>query len=225
MTAITSGTAAESRRSVGTRSLGSVLLPLVAAMLAVVVAYTGWLIVARAGLLVTWNDTFSGTGTVTVVGCEPVEAFGPDRWRCDARLTTRDTDKVETELIVGKDARLSSRPYVGQQIEVFYAPGSLGNTGSPTVVYARDAQLNELTRLYLALPPWTMILVGAAGSLLGLALDRLRARSPNAESWWRTSPLLLDLRLRGAIWLVVGVVTLGLYQLLVRYMLGSAGVA
>lgn len=150
--------------------------------------------------------------------------FGPDRWRCQGRLTTDEATDLGTELVVGKDAMLSSRPYLGQRIDVYYDPASTGRAAGPSVVHAVDAQLGELTRLYLVLPPLLIILVGAAGWLLGLAVNRLRARSSNVDAWWRTSPLFLDLDRRGAFWLGVGVVALGLHQLLVRYVLGSAGV-
>lgn len=225
MTTITSGTAGESRRSVDPRPLASSLMPIAAVALAVAVAYTGWSVLTRVEFLLTWNDSFSGSGVLTVVGCQPEPVFGPDRWRCEGRLGTAEADEVDADLIVGKDALLSSRPYVGQQVQVFYDPAPATGADEPRVVFARDAQLSELARLYLALPPLLMILVGAAGSLLGVAVDQLGARSSKSESWWRTSPLLLDLRRRGAIWLVVGLATLGLYHLLVRAVLGSAGVA
>lgn len=225
MTAITSSTAMESKRSDATRRLGSALALLVAVALALVVAYTGWFAYSRIEFLLGWNDTFSGTGTFTVVACEPEQVFGPDRWRCEGRLTTDEDSDLPSELVVGKDARLSSRPYVGQQVVVFYAPAVVVESIGPPVVHARDAQLSELTRLYLALPPLTMIMVGAAGSLVGMGFGWLRSRSSNAASRWRNSPLLLDLERRGAIWLVVGVTTLAFYHLLVRYVLGSAGVA
>ncbi len=225
MTAIARRTAVESKQSDVTPHLGSTLVLIASIALALVAVYTGWSAFSRIGFLLGWNDTFSGTGSFTVVACEPEQVFGPDRWRCDGRLTTDDATDLSSELVVGKDARLSSRPYVGQQIDVFYAPATVAGAAGPPVVHARDAQLSELTRLYLALPPLVMIMVGASGSLLGLGIGRLRARSSNAEAWWRNSPLLLDLERRGAIWLVVGVATFALYQLLVRYVLGSAGVA
>lgn len=224
VTAITSGTASESKRSGGTRHLGSTMIPILAAVLALVVVAVGWSIASRVGFLLGWDDTFSGAGSFTVVACEPEQVFGPDRWRCEGRLTTAAATDVESELVVGKDARMSSRPYVGEQIDVFYDPVSPGAGSAPSVVHARDAQLSELSRLYLALPPLVMILVGAAGALTGLGVEQVRARSSNPDSRWRTSPLLLDLQRRGTIWLFVGVVTFGLYQLLVRYVLGSAGV-
>lgn len=224
MTVITSGIAAQSRRSVDTRSLWSSLMPIAAVALALVVAYTGWSALSRIEFLLAWNETFSGAGVLTVVGCQPEEAFGPDRWRCEGRLTAFEADEVSADLIVGKDARMSSRPYVGQQIEVFYDPAPAAGADGPLVVFARDAQLSELTRLYLALLPLLMVLVGAAGSLVGLVVNRFRARASNPDSWWRTSPLVLDLQRRGLIWLIVGMATFGLYQLLVRYVLGSAGV-
>lgn len=225
MTAITSGTAAESSRSGGTRPLTVAVVPIVALVLALVVVYTGWSAFARARFLLDWNETFSGSGSLTVVACEPEQVFGPDRWRCQGRLTTGDAVDIDSELVVGKDARMSSRPYVGQQVEVFYAPAPDAGSTGPFVVHARDAQLTELTRLYLALPPLLMILIGSAGSLLGLGIRKLRARSTNADAWWRTSPLFVDLERRGAIWLVVGMVTFVLYQLLVREVLGSSGLA
>jgi len=225
LTAITSGTAAESKRSGGTRPLMSAVVPVVAVVLALVVVYTGWSAFSRVRFLLGWNDTFSGRGSFTVVACEPEQVFGPDRWRCQGRLTTGDAADIDSELVVGKDARMSSRPYVGQQIEVFYEPASVAGSTGPSVVHAGDAQLSELTRLYLALPPLLMILIGSAGSLLGLGIRKLRARSTNTDASWRTSPLFLDLERRGAIWLVVGVVTFVLYQLLVREVLGSSGLA
>lgn len=225
MTAITSSTGTESKRSGATRHLGMVLAPIAAVALALLVASTGWFAFSRIEFLLAWNDTFSGTGTFTVVACEPEQIFGPDRWRCGGRLTTDDATDLSSELVVGKDARLSSRPYVGQQIDVYYAPATVARATGPPVVHARDEQLSELTRLYLALPPMFMILIGAAGWLLGMGFGWLRARSSNTEARWRNSTLLLDLERRGAIWLLVGAVTFALYQLLVRYVLGSAGVA
>lgn len=225
MTAITRSAASESKHSGGRRHLGSSLVLVAAVGLAFVVVYTGWLAFSRIEFLLGWDETFSGAGSFTVVACEPEQVFGPDRWRCDGRLTTASATDVDSVLVVGKDARMSSRPYVGEQIEVFYDPTSTVGATAPPVVYARDAQLSELSRLYLALPPLFMILIGAAGALLGLGVARLRARTSNTRARWRTSPLLLDLQRRGTIWLIVGVVTFGLYQLLVRYVLGSAGVA
>jgi hypothetical protein len=68
-----------------------------------------------------------------------------------------------------------------------------------------------------------MILIGSAGSLLGLGIRKLKARSTNADTSWRTNPLFVDLERRGAIWLTVGVVTFALYHLLVFKVLGSSG--
>lgn len=224
MTAITSSTAAESTRSGGTGHLAASLLSIAAAALVLIVGVTGSSVISRIEFLLAWNDTFTGSGSFTVVACQPEPVFGPDRWRCQGRLTTGEATDLSSELVVGKDAWMSSRPYVGEQIDVYYDPASVAGAAGPPVVHASDSQLSELTRLYLVLPPLLIILVGAAGSLLGLALKRLKARSSNVEAWWRTSPLFLDLDRRGAFWLGVGVVAFGLYQLLVRYVLGSAGV-
>ena len=120
---------------------------------------------------------------------------------------------------------MSSRPYVGQRVDVYYAAGS-GPAGSgPEVVFARDEQLGELARLYLALIPLVMVAVGSVGWLLGFLIERLESRSTDTDSWWRRSPLLADLQRRGAIWLLVGLGAFVGYQLVVRYVLGSAGVA
>ncbi len=114
-------------------------------------------------------------------------------------------------------------PYVGQRLDVFYDPAS-ETGGVPEIVYSRDAQLGELARLFFALVPLVMIAIGAAGWLLGMLVGRLMVRSP-ADSWWRRSPLFSDLRRRGSIWLMVGVGVLVVHQLIVSYILGSAGVA
>ncbi len=176
----------------------------------------------RVGLLLDWNETFSGAGDFTVVTCEPEAVFGPDRWRCQGRLTTDTVERQPAVLLAGKEARMSRRPYVGQQVDVFYDPETADQ--GELVVYADDAQLGELARLYLGLVPLVMILVGAAGSLLGSALARIASRPTNTGSWWRTSPLVVDLPRRGVIWLTVGVTLFVVHQLLVRYVLGSAGV-
>lgn len=222
MTAITSGTATtESGRLVGLRSN---TMPLVTVVLALVALTAGWSALARIGFLLTWNDTLSGSGEFTVVACQAEDVPGPDRWRCEGRLTTAAGNR-EAVLVVGKGAVMSSRPYVGQRVDVFYADGPTEADTEAGLVYSKGAQLAELTRLYLALLPWLMVVIGAAGWMFGLLLERLGTRSTDPDSWWRSSPLFTDLQRRGAIWLVVGVGTFVLYQLVARYLLGSAGVA
>ncbi len=226
LTATTSGTAtAQSRRPERPQWTRTGLAPLVAGALVVVAVIAGFSALSRIRILLEWNDTFSGVGTFTVVACESEGGFGPDQWRCEGRLTTSAAADLGAELIVGKDARLSSRPYVGQQVEVYYVPPGVDGGAGPEVVYALNTQLAELTRLYLILPPLMMIMIGAAGAVLGLVVEWLVARSPDADSRWRTSPRFPDLRRRGTIWLIVGSAVLMLHQLVVHYVTGSAGVA
>ncbi len=222
MTAITSGTATtESQRAVDANGSWSPSDIAVAVALSVVVAAAAWATFSRLQLLAGWNQTFSSVGQFTVVGCEPEDRFGPDRWDCAGRLARSPSSSTrEATLVVSKDGRVASRPYVGKTLAVYYSPSS--GEESP-VVYSRDGQLAELTRLYLALLPRILVLVGAFGWLLGLLLDRLAARTAS-QSTWRRSPLISGLQRRGAAWVMAGGGAFVLYYLVVRYVLGSAGV-
>ena len=225
MTAITSGTSAESRQSIDVARLRSILTVLAGVGVAVVVVLAAWSAITRIQLLLGWNETFSSTGTFTVVACEPDVAFGPDRWMCDGRLTTSAATDVSSQLIVGKDAVMSARPYIGQQVAVFFAASEGATPVTPDIVYADDSQLSELSRLYLALPPLIMIVIGG----VRMAARCGRSGSPGVAlradaAWWHTSPLFRDLRRRGVTWLLVGAALLVLHQLAVVYVLGSAGV-
>ncbi len=173
----------------------------------------------RVGALQSWSERFDGRADYQVHSCSARTGLGADQWICNGVLTSDDpSPERRPHLITSLGAASSHRPYVGQPIEVFYAPDD------PVMVYPVDQRLNELTALYLSLLPRILLLGGSALWLLGWALtrgldpedfvSRDAVRLPGRFTW----------RARGVTWILVGVVALALNHLLITRVIGSLGI-
>ena len=140
------------------------VLPIAMAVL-VVVAVSATL--SRGGALRTWSDDYDGAGTFLVESCQPSPDFSGGQWTCAGRLTSAGaTQEIRTTLLTSMDARVSQRPYVGQQMDIFH------QVGDRSQVYPLAYRLNEMTRVYLTLIPRLLLLVGAVMWLVGWMLTR-----------------------------------------------------
>lgn len=214
---------------------GRQLLPVVIAALMILSAM---LLIDRVRFLAGFNHEFSGSGLFQVTHCETVNG-DEGKWRCDGALTVDGRlEEIPSILITSQASLTSGRPYVGEQVEVFY------RSGDSSTVYPRSARLGELTRLYLQLVPMLLL---AAGSLLWslgwlsaalagtrrpsdqiIVIERGRALQPAwAASDAGFGPLRISsvrsLKRRGTAWIVAGVVLTIAVALLGRLALGSLG--
>ena len=173
---------------------------------------------------------FPAPGQVTVVGCEAQDQWGADQWHCQSRLTVDDVAQAEvaTTLVVGKGAVVPDRPFVGERRRVYFevpGQGTAAADGKPELVYDQASQLTELTRLYISLLPWTLVLIGSLAWLLGWFVNRQAARHPGQSGWWDRVMFRFGLQRRGWAYLGLGLAAAIVNLLLVQYVVGSVGAA
>lgn len=173
---------------------------------------------SRIGLLLDWSDRYDGAGEHVVSACSADDVAGGDSWLCSGALVADgSTIDVRSDLVTSRGASASSRPYVGQRIDVFYDSDNLG------VVHPTAYRLNEMARLFVSLLPRLLLAGGTLIWLAGWALTRNlnttdllvrdAVRLPGRFGWQR----------RGVTWLLVGAgVFIGVHLLTSR-VIGSLG--
>jgi hypothetical protein len=173
----------------------------------------------RAGVLRSWSSDFSGRGEFLVESCGEILNRGADQWGCRGWFTPEGQATVEgTQLVTSHGARASGRPYVGQQLGVFFEVGRFGQ------VYPVEYQLNELTRLYLSFIPRLMVMIGALLWLVGWFTTRnLDADDPITKDSVRF-PQRFNWRGRGVTWIVAAVGVAALNYVVTTRLIGSLGI-
>ncbi len=195
-------------------------------------------LVDRVQFLAGFDDELAGSGSFQVTQCD---ALGGERgqWLCNGALTVDGRlTEVSSRLLATSGATTSSRPYVGQQLDVFFRPEESGT------VYPRSARLGELTRLYIQLVPVLLLLFGSLLWLVGWAAKRFSSPSQSTDeiivvekgrllqpSWTvgdlGFGPVKLgsagSIQRRGGIWMVAGLAVAVGVALLGRLVLGSLG--
>lgn len=198
------------------------------ALFAIVAVVFAVLSIQRIETLVSWGDIYAGSGAVTVVDCEPQDQRGPDQWLCLARITTQDgvSRAKPTTLVASKGALVSDRPYVGQELDVYFQiPDAVVLDGwSPDRSYPQASQLTELTRLYFSLIPRLLILLGSLAWLLGWFTTRGSHRLTRG-GWWERIPFRFTLQRRGVGWTTLGLVIFLIAVILEYQIFGSVGAA
>jgi len=187
-------------------------------LMVLVIAISVTLTIQRAGVLRTWSEVYSGTGSFLVESCDARQGMGADQWSCHGHLTTGGTVDGDSELTTSLGAVASARPYVGQNIDVFF------DQDDRSTVYPVQYRLNELSRAYLSLLPRLLLLVGSviwlAGWLLTRKLDpedyvaRDAVRIPQRFTW----------RARGWSWIGAAAVVLVLNHVLATRVIGSLAI-
>ncbi len=214
---------------------GRRLIPVVIGALAIV---TVMLLVDRTRFLSTFDTDFSDSGLFQVTQCQEL---GGDsgQWRCNGSLTEDGRlTEVPSRLVATRGSLSSSRPYVGERLDVFF------ETGDNSTVYPQSARLGELTRLYVQLVPMFLLLLGALLWLTGWVAKMFGPRPGSTDEMivvekgrqlqpsWAASevgfgPLRLPavgaLQRRGGAWLVTGFVAAVAVAVLTRIVLGSLG--
>ncbi|MEM7324904.1 MAG: hypothetical protein AAF531_17590 [Actinomycetota bacterium] len=148
-------------------SIGAVLDIVFPVVMVVVLLVSLTMTLNHASALRTWSADYDGAGRFLVESCTAQEAFGGGQWLCAGRFTTEGaTQELRTTLASPIEARGATRPYVGQRLEVFHASGDRG------IVYPLSYRLNEITRVYLALIPRLLVMVGALMWVVGWFLTR-----------------------------------------------------
>jgi hypothetical protein len=171
----------------------------------------------RAGSLRTWSESYEETASYLAVGCESVDRFSGDQWRCSGSLDgERATDS--SVLVTSRNAASSSRPYVGERLDVFHA------TGDDATVYPLQYRLNELTRLYLSLLPRLLLLIGSIIWLAGWFLTRKLDASDFVTRDALRLPQRFSWKSRGVTWMLAAAGVLALNHFLTTRILGSLGI-
>ncbi len=214
---------------------GRRLIPVIIGALLIV---SVMLLVSRIRFLTSFDTEFAGAGSFQVAQCD--ESGGDNgQWRCAGSLTVDGRlTEVPGRMVAARGSLTSSRPYVGEQIDIFFP------TGDNSVVYPRSSRLGELTRLYIQLVPMLLLLFGSLLWLIGWA-GKTYGRTPGTpgemivvekgrqlQPSWAVrdlgfGPLRLasagSLRRRGIVWLGAGFVIAVAVAILTRVLLGSLG--
>ena len=186
-------------------------------LVAVVLVVALNLTIDRAGFLRTWSENYDQTASYLVVGCEPVERFSGDQWTCSGQFDGNET--VGSSLLVtSRNAASSSRPYVGERLDVFYA------TGDEATVYPLQYRLNELTRLYLSLLPRLLLFLGTVIWLAGWFFTRNLDAADFVTRDSMRIPQRFSWKSRGVSWMLAAVGVLVLNHFLTTRLLGSLAI-
>lgn len=173
----------------------------------------------RAGSLRSWSADYSGSGQYLVESCSEVLNRGADQWSCSGWFTTTGQNSTEqTRLVTSLGAYASERPFVGQEMDVFFEVGNFDQ------VYPASYQLNELARLYLSLIPRLLLMVGALLWLAGwFATRNLDSNDPVTRDTVRF-PQRFNWRNQGVTWMAVAIGLFILNYVVVTRVIGSLGV-
>ncbi len=209
-------------------------------LVATVLFLSGALLVGRVALLSAWNGRYGSTGVFQVDQCEAAGGRVSRQWRCQGELTLADdAGRARSVLIASRDTITSFRPYVGQRLEVFFRDDNIGR------VYPQRSQLAELTRLFFSLFPRLLLFLGSLTWLFGWLLQsrgkpssqptlvmvegsrprdrRFLIAGDRLGRLRRFSPLRL--KKRGQAWMLTGLISVVILTLLMRYVVGSLGIA
>ncbi len=209
-------------------------------LVATTLVLSGALLVGRVALLSAWSGRYGSTGVFQVDQCEAAGGRVSRQWRCQGELTLADdAGRARSVLIASRDTITSFRPYVGQRLEVFFRDDNIGR------VYPQRSQLAELTRLFFSLFPRLLLFLGSLTWLVGWLLQNtgkpyshptlvmvegLRPRDrrfliagDRLGRLRRYSPQRL--KKRGQAWMLTGMVSVVILTLLMRYVVGSLGIA
>lgn len=200
------------------KSLGEVWQYGLPVLIALACLLSLMLTVQRAGTLRTWSDTFSGSGSFLVESCDPVQQRGPDQWNCSGRLSIGGSVDRDPMLVTSLGALASDRPYVGQNINVFF------EKGDDSTVYPVQYRLNELTRMYLSLLPRLLVFVGTLIWLAGWVFTRNYDPEDYVARDTVRFPQRFIWQSRGVSWIGAAVVFLALNYLLSSRIIGSLDV-
>jgi hypothetical protein len=202
----------------GGAAVGGFLHYLLPGLMVVACVLATTLTAVRVGDLRYWSEIHDGRGQYQVRSCTADTGLGADVWRCDGALVAdgSSTD-VRSDLVTSLGAFASRRPYVGQQIDVFFDETELGT------VYPLQSRLNELARLYLSLLPRVLVLVGAAMWLVGWHLTRNLDPSDLVARDSIRFPQRFAWQARGLRWMAAAVGFLVVNHLLATRVIGSLG--
>lgn len=195
---------------------GSYLFPV---MMAGVFLVSLPLVIDHATALRGWSSDHAGAGTFIVESCTVKTEFAGGQWRCGGWFTTEGaTQPLRTTLASPMEAWGATQPYVGEQLESFHA------TGDRSMIYPNSYWLNEMTRVYLALIPRLLVLVGASMWLVGWFLTR----DVDAEDRVTLDAVRLPQRFgwqaRALNWFVAAGIVWAINYLLVTRITGSLGI-
>ncbi len=187
-------------------------------LMAIVFLFSLTLSIQRAGFLRDWSESYGQTSSYLVVGCGPIERFSGDQWACDGRLDQGVSREGPSTLITSREARASSRPYVGERLDVFFA------ADSSATVYPLQYRLNELTRLYLSLLPRLLVMFGSIIWLAGWALTRNLDPADFVTRDSMRLPQRFSWRSRGITWIISGLGFFVVNHYLTTRVLGSLNI-
>lgn len=206
-------------------------------IVATVLLVSGVLLLGRTQLLIDWGGRFEQGGVFQVQDCEPTGGLITRQWRCLGELTTDSGATVPSQLVTARQTITSSRPYVGQGVDVFF------DDNNPSRVYATRSELAELTRLFFSLFPRLLLFLGSLAWLMGWLVLKRRNQGDGdlvvvqgSDSRTRRFLPVIDqlgrrrrlsphrLQRRGRALMLAGVVSTALLMALTRFVVGSQGI-